>query len=152
MSSRVLDIVIDDPAWADIENLADQAQSVVSSALATTGQSVSAPAVALYTHDDAVQTLNRTYRGKDVPTNVLSFPAPVREGYPGDIALAYETCVRESESRGIALIDHATHLVLHGFLHLLGYDHQTDEEAALMEGLETGILKELGIRDPYTAR
>ena len=116
----------------------------------------------LLTDDAAIQVLNRTWRGKDSPTNVLSFPAtetaegevprPEFAGVPlelGDIALAYETCARESEAQGKRFADHVAHLVLHGVLHLLGYDHLNEDEAQRMEALEIRILAGLGIADPY---
>jgi probable rRNA maturation factor len=105
-----------------------------------------------------VQGLNRDWRGKDEPTNVLSFAAlddedaPVVEGAPlllGDVILAYETCADEARDQGKPLADHFGHLVVHGVLHLLGYDHMDDEEAAEMESLETTLLAALGIPDPY---
>ena len=96
--------------------------------------------------------LNRDFRGKDKPTNVLSFPAPANpEGHLGDIAIAYGVTAREAETAGKSLADHATHLAVHGVLHLLGYDHETDAEAEVMEPLEDAILAELGIADPYAA-
>jgi probable rRNA maturation factor len=104
--------------------------------------------------DDAEQReLNRQWRGFDKSTNVLSFPqiepfAPI-SGLLGDITLARETVEREAEEMGITLEAHFTHLVVHGFLHLLGYDHIEDEDAEEMEGLETEILARLGIADPY---
>jgi probable rRNA maturation factor len=104
--------------------------------------------------DDAEQReLNREWRGIDKSTNVLSFPqlepfAPV-EGLVGDIILARETLEREAAEMGIGFNEHFTHLVVHGFLHLLGYDHIEDDEAEEMEGLETQILATLGIADPY---
>jgi len=104
--------------------------------------------------DDAEQrVLNRDWRGIDKSTNVLSFPqiepfAPV-SGILGDIILARETLVREAQEQGVSLEDHFTHLVVHGFLHLLGYDHMDDDEALAMEGLETQILASLGVADPY---
>ena len=104
--------------------------------------------------DDAEQReLNRQWRGIDKSTNVLSFPqlepfAPVA-GLVGDIILAEETVRREAEEMGITFLAHFTHLVVHGFLHLLGYDHIEDEDAEEMEGLETEILAGLGIADPY---
>lgn len=104
--------------------------------------------------DDAEQReLNRQWRSIDKSTNVLSFPqlepfAPVA-GLLGDITLARETLVREADELGIAFEAHFTHLVVHGFLHLLGYDHVEDEDAEEMEGLETEILATLGIADPY---
>ena len=105
--------------------------------------------------DDAEQRdLNREWRGIDKPTNVLSFPqiepfGPV-SGLIGDIILARETLVREADEQGVSFDDHFTHLVVHGFLHLLGYDHLDDAEALVMEGLETQILATLGVADPYS--
>lgn len=118
----------------------------------------------LFTSDDEVHTLNRDWRQRDKPTNVLSFPMLEREelqtlapeGPPellGDIALAYATCAREAEEKGITLEAHATHLIVHGLLHLAGHDHvDSDEQAEAMEGLETRILAKLGIADPYGDR
>lgn len=118
----------------------------------------------LFTSDDEVHTLNREWRQRDKPTNVLSFPMLEREelqtlapdGPPellGDIALAYATCAREAEEKGITLEAHATHLIVHGLLHLAGHDHvDSDEQAEAMEGLETRILAKLGIADPYGDR
>jgi probable rRNA maturation factor len=80
---------------------------------------------------------------------VLSFPAPDTAGTLGDIALAYETCAREADEQGKRLKDHATHLLVHGLLHLLGYDHEADDDAAEMEGLEKDIMASLGLEDPY---
>ncbi len=104
--------------------------------------------------DDAHQrVLNRTWRQIDKSTNVLSFPqlessAPVM-GLIGDISLAQETLARESEAQGVGFVEHFTHLTVHGFLHLLGYDHVAEAEAFQLEGLETRILAALGIADPY---
>ena len=109
----------------------------------------------VFTDDAAIRTVNREWRNQDKPTNVLSFPAfPLLPGGQpgpmlGDIVLAEETLRREALDLGIAFDDHLTHLLVHGFLHLFGYDHMTDEEAAVMEGLETRILAELGLADPY---
>lgn len=109
----------------------------------------------VFTDDDAIRTVNREWRGQDKPTNVLSFPAFPLEpgGQPGpmlgDIVLAEETLRREALDLAIAFDDHLTHLLVHGFLHLFGYDHMTEEEAAVMEGLETRILAQLGLADPY---
>jgi probable rRNA maturation factor len=116
------------------------------------------------TDDAEVQTLNREYRHKDKPTNVLSFPMvqpDLLEGLAnsddgevllGDIVLARETCAREAEEKSVTFADHATHLIVHGTLHLLGYDHQGDSEAEAMEALERAILATLGIDDPYEIR
>jgi len=115
----------------------------------------------LFTDDARIHELNCEWRGRDRPTNVLSFPMLAREellalrpdGPPvmaGDIALAHGVCAREAEARGIALKTHAAHLIVHGLLHLAGHDHEESEaEAEAMEALETAILAKLGLRDPY---
>ena len=105
-------------------------------------------------NDRAVRRLNRDFRGKDKPTNVLSFPADslARSGRRlelGDIALALGVVRREAKAQGKAAADHLAHLMVHGVLHLLGYDHETDQDAATMEGLERKALAALGIADPY---
>lgn len=107
----------------------------------------------LLTNDEEQHELNQQWRGKDSSTNVLSFPqiepfGPVF-GILGDITLARETLEREALDLDKSLPDHFTHLVVHGFLHILGYDHLTDAEALQMESLETQILAALGIDDPY---
>ena len=114
------------------------------------------------TSDDEVHTLNRQYRGKDSPTNVLSFPmiqpdlldtvttnSDDGEVLLGDIVLAHGVCAREAADKGVSIADHATHLIVHGTLHLLGHDHGTDAEAEAMEGIERDALAALGIADPY---
>lgn len=116
------------------------------------------------TDDAEVQALNRDYRGKDTATNVLSFPqiepdrldaladsaeAGAGELLLGDIVLAAQTCAREAAAQDKTLVDHATHLIVHGVLHLLGYDHLDEQDADEMEALETSILAGLGIADPY---
>jgi probable rRNA maturation factor len=111
--------------------------------------------IAVLLADDAhVQAVNKEWRGLDKPTNVLSFPAvlPDRIGTSpilGDLILAFETCAREAEQDGKTLRDHAVHLVVHGVLHLLGYDHLDEVEAEEMEALEIEVLAGLGIPDPY---
>ena len=107
--------------------------------------------------DAAQQALNRDWRGTDRPTNVLAFPAwepgtPVPPGAPvllGDVVLAFETVAREAEEQGKPFAHHLSHLIVHGILHLLGYDHATDADAEAMERLETSILAGLGVPDPY---
>lgn len=104
--------------------------------------------------DTLVQRLNRDYRGKDRPTNVLSFPAgdpggPGRVRLIGDIVLALETVETEARDAGKPVGNHVMHLVVHGVLHLLGYDHETEADAAVMETMEIGVLAGLGIRNPY---
>lgn len=110
----------------------------------------------MLTDDERVQALNREYRGQDRPTNVLSFPTgelasptPGRPVLLGDIVLALETARREADRDGKALGAHVTHLVVHGALHLLGYDHEEDTAADLMEAREIAILGGLGVADPY---
>jgi probable rRNA maturation factor len=115
----------------------------------------------VFADDAEVRALNREWRGKDKPTNVLSFPMLERdellalapEGPPellGDIALALETCLREAQDKGVSLEHHAAHLIVHGLLHLAGYDHETSpEDATIMEALEIKALALMGIADPY---
>lgn len=109
----------------------------------------------VFTSDEDIKAINAEWRGQDKPTNVLSFPAfPLEPGGKpgpmlGDIILAEETLRREALDLGKPFDDHLTHLLVHGFLHLFGYDHMDDKEAAVMEGLEIRILAELGLDDPY---
>jgi len=118
----------------------------------------------LFTSDAEIHALNRDWRKRDKPTNVLSFPMLEREallalsseGPPellGDVALAYETCAREAHEKGVSLEDHAAHLIVHGLLHLAGHDHELGEaEAVEMEALETKALALIGVGDPYGDR
>ncbi len=118
----------------------------------------------LFTSDEEVHALNREWRAKDKPTNVLSFPmldradllALAEDGPPemlGDLALAAETCAREAAEKGISVENHATHLIVHGLLHLAGLDHEiSDADAEAMEALETKALALIGIPDPYGDR
>jgi probable rRNA maturation factor len=107
------------------------------------------------THNDAVHTLNKQWRSKDAPTNVLSFPMDAPDGdHPGgimlgDIVLALGVCQAEAKDKKIALADHATHLIVHGFLHLLGFDHIEDDDASHMEAIERDVLRNLGLHNPY---
>lgn len=145
-------------AVADVEAVTRRAALAALAAGRPTGGPLEAAVVLA---DDAfVQGLNRAYRHVDAPTNVLSFPgdpgsAPwLPEGEPdplGDVVIALETTVRESGEQDLPVVDHLTHLTVHGILHLLGYDHDTDERAAEMEGLEIQILAGLGVPDPYRA-
>jgi probable rRNA maturation factor len=117
----------------------------------------------LFTSDEEVHALNKEWRGRDKPTNVLSFPMLARqellelatEGAPimvGDIALAHETCAREAADRSISIQHHTAHLIVHGLLHLAGYDHEkSDADAQEMEALEVHILAKMGVADPYRA-
>lgn len=106
----------------------------------------------LLTDDKAVRALNARFRGKDEATNVLSFPSgEAAPGFLGDIALAHETCAREAREKGVRLADHAAHLIAHGLLHLVGYDHMDDADADVMERAEAEILDGLGVSNPYEA-
>ncbi len=115
----------------------------------------------MLTDDSGIQTLNRNWRGIDKPTNVLSFPAlqPTGSGTPddvprmlGDIAIAYQTTRKEADDEQKPFDHHLSHLAVHGFLHLIGYDHEKDDDAETMESLEQEILAQLGIPDPYADR
>lgn len=112
----------------------------------------------VFTDDQSIREINAQWRRQDKPTNVLSFPAfPVSPGklpgpMLGDIVVARETLERESAELGKSFEDHLTHLLVHGFLHLFGYDHLNDADAQIMEGLETRILASLGLSDPYAGQ
>lgn len=115
------------------------------------GKDFSAIEVSVVLADDIqVQNLNKTFRYKDSPTNVLSFPSEMDEEL-GDIILAYETVMREAKEGDIPVADHTMHLIIHGFLHLLGYDHIQENDAYKMESMEIQILKALNIKNPYEA-
>ncbi|MEI9990428.1 MAG: rRNA maturation RNase YbeY [Rhizomicrobium sp.] len=139
-----------DTRWRKVRGLSARLETAALRALRRGDAPRKAALTVLLSDDARLKTLNRDFRGKDKPTNVLSFPAPANaEGYIGDVALAYETTREEARAAGKRLADHATHLVVHGVLHLLGFDHVTERQAKEMEPLETRILAELGIADPY---
>lgn len=150
-----LDIMIEAGDWSRLEDAEALAQKAAEAALAVTYEADGDFEASVMLTDDAqIQELNRTWRNKDKPTNVLSFPAPEQPGlsgprHLGDIALAYETLVRESEEESKELAHHFAHLIVHGVLHLLGYDHEVEAEADIMEGLEVKALATLGIANPY---
>ena len=159
-----LDIDIEDPwpagRWEELACSAASAAEEVAPELANPRLSASF----LFTSDAEIHALNREWRQRDKPTNVLSFPMLAREellelaadGPPellGDVALAHETCAREAAGKGIPLEHHATHLIVHGLLHLAGYDHEiSTADAEAMEALETKALAICGIADPYGDR
>jgi len=152
-----IDLMIEEGAWPGEDVL----RALVDRAVPVTLAEAEVEAVdgvelsLVFTDDDSIQRLNAEWREKDKPTNVLSFPAfPMAPGDAlppmlGDIVLAYETVKREAELEGKPLENHITHLIIHGLLHLLGYDHETDEEAEEMETLERQALARLAIPDPY---
>jgi probable rRNA maturation factor len=142
------------------------AEAVIQRAIAAAVESVDADVgdaelAVMLTDDPGIRTLNNNWRGIDKPTNVLSFPALQTEGARkpgdaprmlGDVAIAYETTRREADAEGKPFEHHLSHLAIHGFLHLIGYDHENDADADEMESLETEILQQLGIPDPYADR
>jgi|GEM_PF-23071 len=167
-----VDVVLEDPAWlkalaltgegADAALLARRLRLWARRALAIAaadrwkGSSVGLDCCVVLSSDAKVRRLNRDYRGKDKPTNVLSFAAldggkpPRNQAWPlGDIILALGTCRKEARTQRKSLEQHLAHLVIHGVLHLLGYDHEAEAEAERMEGLEIAALKRLGIDNPY---
>lgn len=161
---ETIDVVLEDERWRrfDLETLANRA---FLAALREIGLGDGAFEIALLGCNDVrISALNADFRAKAKPTNVLSWPetdlSADAPGAPpqrpdsddpmlGDIAISYETCMAEAEAAQIAPKDHITHLLVHGCLHLLGYDHVYEKDAALMEGLEVSILAKLGINDPY---
>ncbi|WP_198419916.1 rRNA maturation RNase YbeY [Pseudaminobacter salicylatoxidans] len=152
-----IDLMVEAGKWPAEAHLEALAHDSVRAVLAETGASATnGTELSLVFSDDAhIQVLNAEWRGKDKPTNVLSFPAfPTEPGAPlppmmGDIILAAETVEREAALEEKPLDNHITHLVIHGLLHLMGYDHETDAEAEEMEGLERRALARLAIPDPY---
>ncbi len=148
----MIDIEIEDSAWTeaqgDAEALVRRAADAVLLSEGADGEGVTI----LLTDDESVRELNARFRRRDSATNVLSFPAPPNpEKHLGDVALAFGVCAREAAEQGKPLAHHLQHLVAHGVLHLLGYDHMTDAEAEAMEGFERVVLAGLGIPDPYAA-
>lgn len=144
-----LDVVIEDDAWlalGDVESWIERAVAALSQRLP---HGTGTAALALDA-DAAVQRLNKDYRGLDKPTNVLSFSSGDLTGaHLGDIIFARETILHEAVDLGVPVAHHIQHLTVHGLLHLLGFDHETDAEATVMEALETRILSDLGVPDPY---
>jgi probable rRNA maturation factor len=151
---------------ADCWQTEPDAETVIDRAIATAAEIVNADIgeaelAVMLTDDAGIRTLNSNWRGIDKPTNVLSFPAlqPTGPSGPddaprmlGDIAIAYETTRKEADDEQKPFAHHLSHLAVHGFLHLIGYDHEKDDDAETMEVLETEILAQLGIPDPYADR
>lgn len=149
-----VDIVIQSPLWEKLDCEAMVRRAI---AAAATRASEDAELSVLLTDDDAIRALNSRWRQRDEPTNVLSFPAAPLPGNPqprhlGDIVVAYETTAREAAVENKRIEHHLAHLAVHGFLHLLGYDHESEAEAEAMERLEREILARLDIADPYAVR
>lgn len=151
-----VDVTVGDPGWTamlnDPEPLIGHWVDAVMAAAPPVAQQAE---VGVHLLDDAaVQALNRDWRDQDKPTNVLSFPSalPTIPGEPvmlGDVMLARETVLAEAQDLGVPVVARMAHMVVHGVLHLLGFDHQADADAVTMEGLERQILLSLGLNDPY---
>lgn len=145
-----IDCVVEDEAWTELGDLDALTSDAVNAAEAELSLSGETGLCVLFTSDAEIADLNAQLRGREGPTNVLSFPAhDSAQGWLGDIAIAHGVCMREADERGIAPADHVRHLLVHGFLHLHGYDHQADAEADKMEAIERRALARLGIADPY---
>ena len=153
-ASLQANVRIEDSRWSAVDAVA--VSDIVLTAIAASG---SAPAHnaecdILFAGDSTLQDLNLRFRQKDRPTNVLAFPSgevaePGTACFLGGVALSFDRCDAESKERGISVTDHTTHLTLHGMLHLLGYDHEVEDEREEMERVEVNILAGLGIADPY---
>ena len=154
-AAPIIDVLTESPLWEK----EPQAVPVIERAIAAAAEAIDAPlgeVVVMLADDETIRTLNRDWRKIDKPTNVLSFPAAKTPGTEpmmlGDIVIAYETLARECEEEDRVFLHHLAHLAVHGFLHLMGYDHQDDSDAAAMEQLEIAILARLDMPDPYLAR
>lgn len=150
----MIEVEIDHDPW--LQALPDAAQRVraaAEAALAEAEGPADGEVTVLLADDGELKSLNSQFRKKDKPTNVLSFPAPdFAAPHLGDVALAFETCAREAEEQQKPLGDHLAHLVAHGVLHLLGWDHESGAEAEAMEALERKVMARLGVPDPYLVR
>jgi probable rRNA maturation factor len=142
--------MIEEPKWRAKRGIGARLKRAAQLAQ-TRGGNADGALTILLSSDAKLKALNAAFRGKRKATNVLSFRAR-RSGYLGDVAIAYGVTAKEARSARKAFADHATHLAVHGVLHLLGYDHETARAARIMEPLETAILDELGIADPYASK
>lgn len=144
-----LEMRVDEARWSETVPALDEVCLRALEAAARVGEAAGDVSL-LLTHDAAIRALNRDFRGKDKPTDVLSFPAEEMDRpLLGDIAVAYETCAKDAAAKSIPLDQHLSHLLIHGYLHLIGHDHMEDTEAAKMEALEVQTLALLGWPDPY---
>ena len=141
----MIEVELDDEAWGAVPDVEDLVHQAAMAALDQPGL-----ITVTLTDDDTVADLNQRFRGKAGPTNVLSFPAAeTARPFLGDVILAFGVCAREAGEQAKPLEDHLRHLVVHGVLHLLGYDHLDDAEAETMEARERTLLAKLGVPDPY---
>jgi probable rRNA maturation factor len=147
-----IDISVEDKAWAAAGDVDALARAAIDTALAESGDALpeNAELSIVLCNDAFIAALNEKWRGIAKPTNVLSFPVEVDSPALGDIVIAYETVAREALEDGKTLRDHLSHMIVHGFFHLLGFDHETDDEAEAMEALEARTLAALGIASPFT--
>lgn len=152
MSSKspIINFIFLEPLWEKVSaSLAADAHMALETASSILKKNFSNDELSIvFSHDSEIQSLNKTFRHQDKPTNVLSFPSDEPQEL-GDIILAYETVRREAKALNISMTHHTIHLIIHGFLHLLGYDHEKENEAKIMEKLEINILKQLNIDNPY---
>ncbi len=148
-----VDLVIENPSWTALGDLQSLAERAAEAALREAGFTPEAGTElsCVFSDDASIRELNARWRGIDKPTNVLSFPAtgPGSEFLLGDIVLAFETVAREAAAENKAIRDHVVHLIVHGILHLVGHDHEDDDQADAMEALEIRALHGLGLADPY---
>ena len=141
-------LIFADSRWRSAyKAVADDVQYAIALAL-TEVKSPTATLNVLFTNNDEIQQLNRDFRAKNKPTNVLSFPSG-EEAFLGDIAISYDVIAKEKAEQSKTWRAHTLHMVLHGTLHLLGYDHENDEEAEEMEAFEIALLEQLGVANPY---
>src|SRR5437879_9092709 len=149
-----IEVIVEWAQWDTLPDADAVVRNAIAQALAALKGRAEVELAVLLTDDAAVRRLNATWRGLDKPTNVLSFPAAEAADAPhlGDVAIAFETTAREAKDEGKPLADHLAHLAVHGFLHLVGYDHQSDADAERMEQLERDILARLNVPDPYLVR
>ena len=150
MTQPIIDISVNHAQWTrEIRDIQNVVLSVIGVTLEKAGVDSQHKELSLVLADnDFIQKLNKEWRGKDKPTNVLSFPQD-EPSMLGDVILAFETVQAEAQEQDKRFEDHATHLIVHGILHLLGHDHEEDQEAENMEALEIEILETLGIKNPY---
>ena len=148
MTEGTITVVVEDAAWRSHRGLLPKLEAAALAARRAARLPAKRRLTILLADDARLKSLNHDFRGKQKPTNVLSFPSDAAD-YAGDIALAHGITRAEARAAGKSFADHARHLVVHGVLHLAGYDHMTDGDAGIMEPLETKILKRLGVSDPY---
>ncbi len=153
-----IDIVVDSDAWKTATRVRSTLRRAVGAAAAATRSTAGTELAIVLSDDSAVRLLNRDWRGIDAATNVLSFPTARRprktaaNGHLGDIVLAFETIAREAGAERKPFVHHVAHLAVHGYLHLVGYDHDREKDAVAMEQAERDILQRLAIPDPYRPR